>query len=118
MVNICQSGYWERWRATAALKECRSRDAEAGIDVKADRAASEEEAHVLLFERATTLNMGCVQNERTVAHLDRIRRGIRWRNVAKQLSCSSAPATISAADSQKSSSTRWPARWVYPGRRR
>ncbi len=33
---------------------------------------AEEEAHVLLFEPASTLNTGNVQNERTVAHLDRI----------------------------------------------
>jgi DNA-3-methyladenine glycosylase I len=31
-----------------------------------------EEAHVLLFEPASTLNTGKVQNERTVANLDRI----------------------------------------------
>jgi mannose-6-phosphate isomerase-like protein (cupin superfamily) len=36
------------------------------------RPVAEEEAHVLLFEPATTLNTGNVQNERTVAHLDRI----------------------------------------------
>lgn len=33
---------------------------------------AEEEAHVLLFEPATTLNTGNVENERTVAELDRI----------------------------------------------
>jgi hypothetical protein len=33
---------------------------------------ADEEAHVLLFEPATTLNTGNVQNERTVARLDRI----------------------------------------------
>ena len=33
---------------------------------------AEEEAHILLFEPASTLNTGNVQNERTVAHLDRI----------------------------------------------
>jgi hypothetical protein len=33
---------------------------------------AEEEAHVLLFEPASTLNTGNVQNERTVAQLDRI----------------------------------------------
>ena len=33
---------------------------------------AQEEAHVLLFEPASTLNTGNVQNERTVAHLDRI----------------------------------------------
>jgi mannose-6-phosphate isomerase-like protein (cupin superfamily) len=36
------------------------------------RPVAEEEAHVLLFEPASTLNTGNVQNERTVAHLDRI----------------------------------------------
>ena len=36
------------------------------------RPVADEEAHVLLFEPASTLNMGNVQNERTVAHLDRI----------------------------------------------
>ena len=36
------------------------------------RPVAEEEAHVLLLEPATTLNTGNVQNERTVAHLDRI----------------------------------------------
>ncbi len=36
------------------------------------RPMAEEEAHVLLFEPATTLNTGNVQNERTVARLDRI----------------------------------------------
>ena len=33
---------------------------------------AEEEAHVLLFEPASTLNTGNVQNERTVAQLERI----------------------------------------------
>lgn len=33
---------------------------------------AEEEVHVLLFEPKTTLNTGNVQNERTVAELDRI----------------------------------------------
>ena len=33
---------------------------------------AEQEVHVLLFEPASTLNTGNVQNERTVAHLDRI----------------------------------------------
>src|SRR5277367_3699774 len=33
---------------------------------------AEEEAHVLLFEPTSTLNTGNVQNERTVAHLDKI----------------------------------------------
>jgi mannose-6-phosphate isomerase-like protein (cupin superfamily) len=33
---------------------------------------AEEEAHVLLFEPATTLNTGNVENERTVAELERI----------------------------------------------
>jgi hypothetical protein len=33
---------------------------------------ADEEAHVLLFEPASTLNTGNVQNERTVAQLDRI----------------------------------------------
>ena len=36
------------------------------------RPVAEEEAHVLLFEPASTLNTGNVQNERTVARLDRI----------------------------------------------
>ena len=36
------------------------------------RPVAEEEAHVLLFEPASTLNTGNVRNERTVAHLDRI----------------------------------------------
>ena len=36
------------------------------------RPVAEEEAHVLLFEPATTLNTGNLRNERTVAELDRI----------------------------------------------
>src|SRR5271156_1511554 len=36
------------------------------------RPVADEEAHVLLFEPASTLNTGNVQNERTVARLDRI----------------------------------------------
>jgi mannose-6-phosphate isomerase-like protein (cupin superfamily) len=36
------------------------------------RPVADQEAHVLLFEPATTLNTGNVQNERTVAKLDRI----------------------------------------------
>ena len=36
------------------------------------RPVADEEAHVLLFEPATTLNTGNVQNERTVARPDRI----------------------------------------------
>src|SRR5262245_46230038 len=36
------------------------------------RPVADEGAHVLLFEPATTLNTGNVQNERTVAQLDRI----------------------------------------------
>jgi mannose-6-phosphate isomerase-like protein (cupin superfamily) len=36
------------------------------------RPVAEKEAHVLLFEPASTLNTGNVQNERTVAELDRI----------------------------------------------
>ena len=36
------------------------------------RPVSEEEVHVLLFEPAITLNTGNVENERTVAVLDRI----------------------------------------------
>lgn len=36
------------------------------------RPVADEEAHVLLFEPASTLNTGNVQNERTVAHLDHI----------------------------------------------
>jgi mannose-6-phosphate isomerase-like protein (cupin superfamily) len=38
------------------------------------RPVADEEAHVLLFEPASTLNTGNVRNERTVAHLDRILR--------------------------------------------
>jgi mannose-6-phosphate isomerase-like protein (cupin superfamily) len=36
------------------------------------RPVAEEEAHVLLFEPATTLNTGNLRNERTIANLDRI----------------------------------------------
>ena len=36
------------------------------------RPVADEEAHVLLFEPASTLNTGNVRNERTVPHLDRI----------------------------------------------
>ena len=36
------------------------------------RPVAEEEVHVLLFEPASTLNTGNVQNERTVAKLDHI----------------------------------------------
>ena len=36
------------------------------------RPVAEEEVHVLLFEPASTLNTGNVENERTVAVLDRI----------------------------------------------
>ena len=36
------------------------------------RPVADEEAHVLLFEPATTLNTGNVQNERTVADPERI----------------------------------------------
>jgi mannose-6-phosphate isomerase-like protein (cupin superfamily) len=36
------------------------------------RPVAEEETHVLLFEPGSTLNTGNVQNERTVAHRDRI----------------------------------------------
>jgi mannose-6-phosphate isomerase-like protein (cupin superfamily) len=36
------------------------------------RPVAEEEAHVLLFEPAATLNTGNVQNERTVTHLQSI----------------------------------------------
>jgi mannose-6-phosphate isomerase-like protein (cupin superfamily) len=36
------------------------------------RPVAEEEAHVLLFEPASTLNTGSVRNERTVAQLDHI----------------------------------------------
>src|SRR5271156_5544336 len=36
------------------------------------RPVADQEAHVLLFESATTLNTGNVQNERTVPKLDRI----------------------------------------------
>jgi mannose-6-phosphate isomerase-like protein (cupin superfamily) len=33
---------------------------------------AEEEVHVLLLEPKSTLNTGNVQNERTVAHLERV----------------------------------------------
>src|SRR5258705_1802801 len=36
------------------------------------RPVAEEEVHILLFEPASTLNTGNVENERTVAVLDRI----------------------------------------------
>jgi mannose-6-phosphate isomerase-like protein (cupin superfamily) len=36
------------------------------------RPVAEEQAHVLLFEPASTLNTGNVRNERTVEELDRI----------------------------------------------
>jgi mannose-6-phosphate isomerase-like protein (cupin superfamily) len=36
------------------------------------RPVADEEAHVLLFEPASTLNTGNVRNERTVARLERI----------------------------------------------
>lgn len=36
------------------------------------RPVADEETHVLLFEPASTLNTGHVENERTVAQLDRI----------------------------------------------
>ena len=36
------------------------------------RPVADQEAHVLLFEPATTLNTGDVQNERTVAQLEKI----------------------------------------------
>src|SRR5215211_1223382 len=36
------------------------------------RPVAEEEAHVLLFEPATTLNTGDVRDDRTIAHPDRI----------------------------------------------
>jgi mannose-6-phosphate isomerase-like protein (cupin superfamily) len=36
------------------------------------RPVAEDGSHVLRFEPATTLNTGNVQNERTVAHLDRL----------------------------------------------
>ncbi|MDT5123024.1 MAG: hypothetical protein QOC96_2506 [Acidobacteriota bacterium] len=36
------------------------------------RPVADEEAHVLLFEPASTLNTGNVENERTVAQLERI----------------------------------------------
>jgi mannose-6-phosphate isomerase-like protein (cupin superfamily) len=36
------------------------------------RPVAEEEAHVLLFEPVSTLNTGNVENERTVAELERI----------------------------------------------
>ena len=36
------------------------------------RPVADEEAHVLLFEPASTLNTGNVQNERTLPQLDRI----------------------------------------------
>jgi mannose-6-phosphate isomerase-like protein (cupin superfamily) len=36
------------------------------------RPVAEEEVHVMLFEPVSTLNTGNVQNDRTVAHLERI----------------------------------------------
>jgi mannose-6-phosphate isomerase-like protein (cupin superfamily) len=36
------------------------------------RPVAEEEVHVLLFEPASTLNTGNIENERTLAVLDRI----------------------------------------------
>ncbi len=36
------------------------------------RPVAEEEAHVLLFEPASTLNTGNVQNDRTISQLERI----------------------------------------------
>ena len=36
------------------------------------RPVADEEVHVLLFEPASTLNTGNVQDERTVAHLERM----------------------------------------------
>jgi mannose-6-phosphate isomerase-like protein (cupin superfamily) len=36
------------------------------------RPVAEEEAHVLLFEPASTINTGNVRNERTVERLERI----------------------------------------------
>jgi mannose-6-phosphate isomerase-like protein (cupin superfamily) len=36
------------------------------------RPVADEEAHVLLFEPASTLNTGNIENERTVAELERI----------------------------------------------
>ena len=36
------------------------------------RPVADEEAHVLLFEPASTLNTGDVRNERTVSQLDRV----------------------------------------------
>jgi len=36
------------------------------------RPVADEEAHVLLFEPASTLNTGNVRNERTVERLERI----------------------------------------------
>jgi mannose-6-phosphate isomerase-like protein (cupin superfamily) len=36
------------------------------------RPVADDEAHILMFEPASTLNTGNVQNERTVAQLDRI----------------------------------------------
>ena len=44
-------------------------------------------------------------------------RGTRCRNTAQKPSCSSAPATTTAAGSPKSCSTPWPARWGCRGRR-
>ena len=51
------------------LEECEFLIVPRGVE---HRPVAEEEAHVLLFEPASTLNTGNVQNERTVAHLDRI----------------------------------------------
>jgi hypothetical protein len=36
------------------------------------RPVADEEAHVLLFEPASTLNSGTIKNERTVERLERI----------------------------------------------
>ena len=46
----------------------------------------------------------------------RPKRSERWRN--RRRSCSSAPATTTAAGSPRSCSTRWPARWGCRGGRR
>jgi mannose-6-phosphate isomerase-like protein (cupin superfamily) len=51
------------------LEECEYLIVTRGVE---HRPVAEEEAHVLLLEPASTLNTGNVQNERTVANLERI----------------------------------------------
>jgi hypothetical protein len=60
------------WRSGAGASGSRRGDlivVPRGVE---HRPVAEEEAHVLLFEPASTLNMGNVQGEMTVAELDRI----------------------------------------------